>query len=251
MAGAQPKVPEGNTFRIFLAKEEKDVPSSAAPSATATQWVAGGVGFFTTLITAVGASTGALDRAIRDYPTESKLLILLLIVSVALGVVLPAVHSGVKDGWIALGVAGVLAATGGFVLMIVEGKSGDQRPRTSSSLAIEGRWATVKGTVKANGLQTDEPVVVRVAGRRRDSPSADLVPLYVARLGPDPDGNIEAPIETELRRRRYDRVFVTATIASEVEEKHYKADRFKFCRKTTRNLGCTSLVVPRPPRTGR
>lgn len=244
-------VPSDRTYRVFLKQEDGQAPPKPPPSAPVTQWLAAGLTFFTGTLTAIGTTTGGVERALRDYPVEGSVCLALVVVGVSAGIILPAVNSGVPDGWIALGAAVVLLATLVFAILIIRGKSDDQRPRTASSLSVEGRFATVKGNVKASGLQTPEEVVVRVEGRRRDDPSLRLVPLYLSRLGSDPDGQIDAPIETVLRRRRYDRVFVSAEIVEEVKPEDVRKRKLRRCRATTENFGCTALVVPRPRKAGR
>jgi hypothetical protein len=244
-------VPTGQTFRVFLVQETGQEPPPPRPSAPVTQWLAAGLTFFTGTLTTIGTTTGGVERALRDYPVGGGVCLALVLLGVSFGIILPAVNRKVPDGWIALGAAVVLASTLAFAILIIHGKSDDQRPRTASSLSVAGRFATVKGNIKASGLQTPEEVVVRVEGRRRDDASLRLVPLYVSRLGPDPDGQIDAPIETVLRRRRYDRVFVSAEIVEEVKPEDVRKRKLRRCRATTENFGCTALVIPRPRKAGR
>lgn len=81
------------------------------------KWLAGGLAFFTTLFTLIGATGGALERILRNEPGEATFYFALMGVGIASGVVLAAVPDepvGRKE--VTLVSVGVLAIASAFVL---------------------------------------------------------------------------------------------------------------------------------------
>jgi hypothetical protein len=236
-----------------------------------TKFLAGGVGSVTAAFGALGTLTGGLERAVRNYPKLSVTLLIATAVLVGLGVIAPAVSRRIPDWILALGVGGLLVVGSIFGVLIVEGASTKERPRVNASLTATKDQLTIKGTVKASGLGSDEHMLIRVEGRTTRHPLADLHAgrprgradppggqateggvadhlqlLYAARVGPDAEGKVDAPIDTVASRSLYERIVVSAQLQGAVDAQRVAEAEVQRCDATTRYWGCALLLVPGP-----
>lgn len=73
------------------------------PSHGITQFLAGGLASVTAAFGGLGAIDGALGRVVRNYPDESRVLLVVIAVALSFGVILPAVSKRIPDVVLAVG----------------------------------------------------------------------------------------------------------------------------------------------------
>jgi hypothetical protein len=89
------------------------------------KWLAGGLAFFTTLFTLIGATGGALERILRNEPGEATFYFALMGVGIASGVVLAAIpNKKVHRGEVMLVAVGVVLIASAFVLPSISARGG-------------------------------------------------------------------------------------------------------------------------------
>jgi hypothetical protein len=232
--------------------------------------LAGGLTVFSGGIAVLGAATGSLQRVMRNHPLAAAICFGVAVLAVAFGVILPAMWAKVPDGVLAIGALflfGSIGVLGGF---IVDSASTKERPRVAASLSKSGDHLSVKGSVEASGLSSGEHILIRVEGRTtrvklaalhsgrprgsRDplAPySDDYAPLrdyyqlvYGARVGPDADGKVKAPIATRIPHRLYDRLVVSAQVVGKADPVQVAKETVRRCSATTTYWGCIAILVP-------
>jgi hypothetical protein len=182
---------------------------------------------------AVLALVGA--AAYRSLVEDSRLLVLGLLVAAVLAAAVAIAVIGPTMSMRATALIGGLALflSGLVILSVVSvmGKSSKERPRVSGSIVREESGWLLDAHVSAQGfsrrdqmlimvegLNYTEPLAGRRAGRMYDptllaskQPGNDfLQTLALARVGPDSDGKIDAPIKLPISLGLYDRVRVAA-----------------------------------------
>ena len=217
--------------------------SSENPTQNVTKFLAGGVGSVTAAFGALGSLTGGFERAFRDNQNLSIALLVATAVIVGVGVIAPAVSKKIPDWVLAIGVGLLLGVGTWFAVLIVGGTSTKERPRVSGSLAVTDKQLMIKGLVEASGLKSDEHMLIRVEGRttkeklaffhagkprdKADPPGgADVEPgvtdhfqlIYAARVGPDHEGKVKAPIDTVAPAKIYERIVISAQLQEAVNE---------------------------------
>lgn len=243
--------------------------SDQNPSQNVTKFLAGGIGSVSAAFGALGTLTGGLERAVRNYPKVTVALLLATAVIVGLGVIAPAVSKA------------ILRLGPGDRCRGSTRRRRDSRRRRGQRRLDQGaaasqrqsgrdkRAADNQGLVEANGLKSDEHMLIRVegrttknelaffrAGKRRDkndpAGGTDTEPgvddhfqlIYAARVGPDEEGKIKAPIETVAAPKLYERIVVSAQVQGEVNRRRVQATRVQRCGEDTRYWGCAVLLVP-------
>ena len=218
------------------------------PSANVTKIFAGGIGSVTAGFAAVGAVTGGLERVFRNLPDWATAVILILTAAIiAVGIVGPAVTEKIKDGWLVVGTLLLVGMTGVISFLVVNGASTVERPSVSGALTAADKSLTVKGMVEASGLKSDEHMLIKVEGETQTDPTKDTL-LYVARIGPNSEGKVKAPIETIVARSDYNEIIVSGQLQSEVKKARVKQEGVQDCNETTKYWGCARLLVPPLPK---
>ena len=213
----------------------------ADPSAGVTKLFAGGVGSITAAFGVVGAVTGGLERVFRNHPKAALALIVGGAVVVAFGVVGPAVTKKIPDVALVYGTFLLVGAGAWLSWLIVEGASTKERPSVTGSLTVTGDIATVKGQIDAGGLKSSEHMLIKVEGEK---PGGVDAVVYVARVGPNSEGKVKAPVETVVPRAAYAELIVSAQLQEKISKKERRKEAVQDCGDETPYWGCVRLLVP-------
>ena len=211
-----------------------------SPSSGVTKIFAGGIGSITAAFGVVGAVTGGLERVFRNHPKAALALIVLGAVIVGFGIVGPAVSKKIPDGALVFGTIAIVAAGAWLSWLIVEGASTKERPSVTGSLAATADQVTVKGQIEAGGLKSSEHMLIKVEGEQAGN---DTV-VYVARVGPNSEGKVKAPVETVVPRAAYSELIVSAQLQEKISKKERGKEAVQDCGDETPYWGCVRLLVP-------
>lgn len=229
------------------------------------KWLAGGLTLFSGVAATVGVSTGTLQHLALNRPTTFFTLFTLAVLAVGVGILLPALWpSRSSDKWLAPGAVVLLGAMLGLGWFAIRDTGTPRRPTAHVALSATADVVTLKGQVEARGLKAKEYVVVTVEGRssrvklakriaskrrrgevraRRDGHEYGHV-VYVARVGPDDDGKVEAPIELAVRRKIYTRLVVSAELQGEDRPDQQIGPSQRRCDASTNYWTCAAVLVP-------
>jgi hypothetical protein len=210
------------------------------PSAGVTKVFAGGIGSITAAFGVVGTVTGGLERVFRNHPKAALALIVFGAVVVAFGIVGPAVTARIPDAALMYGTIALVAAGAWLSWLVVDGASTKERPSVSGSLSATADQVTVKAQVEAGGLKSSEHMLIKVEGERY----GDDTVLYVARVGPNSEGKVKAPVETVVPRAAYGELIVSAQLQEKINKKERRMEAVQDCGDETPYWGCVRLLVP-------
>ena len=172
----------------------------------------------TALLATLGglAVTGVLERTQRDESTWLFRSFVLVVVAGGLWVG-AAVLEGKRKGLRVLGLlifgAGLLAG----IYAVLQTRETVPRPTVAASLDANG---LLTGSVKAEGLKSDDVIAIQIDGLTRPPPG-ELKPgwnaslISSAFLGPDLNGEIDAPISLLIPTGMYEAVGVRASTEGE------------------------------------
>ena len=245
------------------------------PEREGTKWLVGGVAAATLVFGLVGLTGNSLGRAIRTDPNGFKLGLLLVLLSVAVGVLGYAIRSRTFTV-VATCVGLVLFVTGTYMLVTVHATATNSQERPAARLSLArsemGLVATVD--VDAAGLKSSEYVFLLLEGFNSkpllDQEAAAFVDglaadpgsgrywkhrIYKGRIGPGPDGTVDVTFNIALAPDLYEQV-VLQTVIADSESGEIEEDTlingidgvFFACNSVSSDVGCATVLPPDPPR---
>lgn len=243
-------------------------------------WVAAAIGTGVSILAAVGLSGNALARAVRVYPELTTMAGGLLLAALLVGT-LGALSK--RLGAYAA-VAGICClALGLIIMMFAHAAANSRQERPTATIGVESSNGALAAqvTIAAGNLRPDQYVFVIVQGQNATrhlrpelagfdpentqpiEQDLDAGPLqfskqrlYKGRIGPSPDGGIDASIRLALSPGIYDQIVVQAKIldssAPAVEEEHQiefqrnsLSQTLPFrCDASSSDMGCGTALVP-------
>jgi hypothetical protein len=222
------------------------VPAVPAPDDAGTEigrldkkatWLAGGFATVATILTALGAVNGGMERMLRNYRIASFVAFGLIAGAIAIAVVALVANVRAPTERRLL-TAGALAFSVGLVVAVAtaaETPSTRERPRVTASLTMQGGLA-VQTTVKAQGVRASENVFVSVDGLvPRASGGFSATRLYRSVNGPDGSGAIDLSFSVPIPAGRFTHVGVSAGEGEQVA---------RSCDQRNLLEGCTIIEIP-------
>lgn len=186
----------------------------------AVKVVLGGAAALQAVLTAVGASNGALVAIAINNSDLLIAAVALIIVAVLAGIALAVANPKSTDGWaIVVSIFGGLALLAGIIITGYIALSGPASTKTPDlDVAVSGSATTVSLTaeVKASGIPENSHYWVEVDARsyQASQNGGSYVqlgtPLYQAQLGSDSQGNIDTKIGLPVASKQYPAVSVEA-----------------------------------------
>lgn len=126
----------------------------------------------------------------------------------------------------------------GAVRLATESKGTKERPDISANLTSATSGFAVEGTVKANGVRSDEHILFELWGTPVTGERQAL--LYASRAGADPEGKVARSFKVELGAGHWSRVDVFARVGGE-------ENGTTRCDPQVRSFACTTIWLPLSP----
>lgn len=205
----------------------------------AAKLLAGSFAIVATILTALGATSGGLERMLRNHPGRS--LVAFVLLGLAIGIAIVAYILDFKNlRW----ERGLLAAAGvlftiGLLFAIwtaVVTPSVRERPRITASFTPQPPLA-LQVAVKAQGVTADTPVGVTVEGLQRNDAGGYTVlsTLYTSFAGPDGSGVVDFTFAVPVPAGSFEFLGIAAAEGE---------NTFPKCDPRNRVEGCTIVKVP-------
>lgn len=211
---------------------------------TAAKVVFGSFATVTTVLAALGATNGGMERMLRNHVLLSFVAFGLLALSIGLAVIALALRSLKAREW-ALTAAGVVFAVGlvAAVTAAVNTPSTAERPRITASFAHDPVLGMVlHASVDAQGVDafTEVGIVVDGVQARPDGTYSGVSSLYSGGVGADGSGVVDAELEVPVALGAdYSHVAIAAT--EWVEGQEVTGNR---CAHTNAIEGCLIVALP-------
>lgn len=236
--------------------------------------IASTTGVFIAGLAFFGIQGPALDRVVRNHPTETLIITGLVFAGVAIALISQALLTTTVRQVVALLVASAcIVVAGAFaVYLSVESKAAKQRPQLNLTATFANGMAVVDFSASAEGLTGRETFSVELEGlhsaqrvyaqvigqfgtrlghdeigpskRNRLDPTEEYVTrLSYAFIGPDPDGKIKYTGRVEVALGIYERVRLHASVFGDPAE----TMGAKRCDREALHRGCVALALPQPP----
>jgi hypothetical protein len=250
---------------------------AAGGATTLAAFLAGALALVATALSVIGLGDNDVDRAVINHKSAAMFAFGAIVVAVCLGSAMSVTKNARVRGL--FGVAGLLALGTGLVMLAsaaVEGRAAKDRPRIDVKLTREADGTHVKGTVTAEGMRADDHVLLRVIGissrhrlaeahigHRMGGDTVAPCPadeqgsgetgkvlfkrscwrqlMWSSRIGANPDGTVNAPIDTLVATGLYDRVDIEARLVARGDRP--LAGREPRCDENDREFGCTTIMI--------
>lgn len=258
--------------------ERPDAPTEeeAKRLDAAATWLAGGFSVVTVVLTAIGATGGALERMLRNHTMQSRWGFGLAAVAIAMAgfsksfFVSDPTFKRMKRWKLTRGRLRALAlflvgkspetlqkrllllgstafALGLFLLTDAAAKTpaDDEKPAITATFKTADGPLTLHGTVRAGGLRSSSVIHVIATGLWRDERSGDLTMkrrLYESRSGPDSTGVVNVTLDVPLTSG-FDHVAIVAAPQDAVDEAHQCTTEVEAKRLE----GCFLVRTPNVP----
>jgi hypothetical protein len=248
------------------AKKAEEAAKKVETSGNIHKGIATGLPIAAVALALFGIKDGTLARIILNASTDFFKAALVLVISIILASVAAFIAARGR-AWAAV-ILDALAALVFFFGVVwignlaVETAEENERPRISGKVTMGADGVpTLEGTVTAEGLRTEEHVLIRVLGRSTfglhrgrtgrdslhegvDEPAGPTQLLFATRMGPDRDGKVDRSFGLPLTPGLYDVVDIQAVIIEPVDR--VKQPRAPACDEASRIFGCLSIWLPQP-----